>query len=111
MSEERKTVVLPSADEMLKRIKAIHDDDYMIERFYKPHLLPKAGRELVAEGVVLMLTLAIHDFASSGYPAMIVGILHGYVPLWIDALVDDKDVAEAAKALHQEAIDATKKDP
>jgi len=106
----KKVITLPNANEMMKRLRSVCDDGGMDERFYKAHLLPNAGRELVAEGIVLMLTLSIYDFISSGYPRIMESILHGYVPMWIDALVDDKEVAGAAKAFHQEAIDGTKKD-
>ena len=37
------------------------------------------------------------------------GILHMYVPQLIDALVDDKEVAEEAKSFHKEAMDASRK--
>lgn len=110
MSKQDKVVTLPSAEEIMSRLSKVEmgANDYMAERFY-PLIAHEAGRELVAQGVVMMLTLKIHDFMSSGYPPVMTGILHMYVPQLIDALVDDKDVAEEAKRFHQEAMDATRK--
>lgn len=110
MSKQDKVVTLPSAEEIMNRLKKVEmgANDYMAERFY-PLIAQEAGRELVAQGVVMMLTLKIHDFMSSGYPPIMTGILHMYVPQLIDALVDDKDVAEEAKRFHQKVMDATRK--
>lgn len=110
MSEQDKVVTLPSAEEIMSRLNKVEmgASDYMAKRFY-PLIAQEAGRELVAQGVVMMLTLKIHDFVSSGYPPVMSGILHMYVPQLIDALVDDKDVAEEAKRFHQEAMEATRK--
>ena len=102
-----KVVTLPSAEEIISRLRKVNDDDYMTERFYSK-IAQEAGRELVAPGIVLMFTLKIHDFVESGYPEVMASLLHMYVPHYIDALVDDPEVAEAAKAFHQEAVSATK---
>lgn len=101
-------ITLPDAEEIVARLKKAYNDSYMAERFY-PLIAQEAGRELVAQGVVLMLSLKIHDFVASGYPPVMTGILHMYVPQFIDALVDDKDVAEEAKRFHQEAMNTTRK--
>lgn len=93
--EERKVVVLPDREEIMKRLRAVYDDDYMAERFYSS-IAEEAGHELVAEGVVMMLTLKVYDFAE-GYPAPMGAVLSLYAPQFIDALVDDKEVAKAAK--------------
>jgi len=110
MSKQDKVVTLPSAEEIMSRLRKVDmgANDYMAERFY-PLIVQEAGRELVAQGVVMMLTLKIHDFMSSGYPPVMTGILHMYVPQLIDALVDDKEIAEEAKRFHQEAMDAARK--
>lgn len=99
-----KVVKLPNREEMLKRLLKVSDESHFQERFY-PILLQSAERELVAQGVVMMLTLAIHDYVQ-GMPPMMAGIVHMYVPQFIDALVDDKQVAEEAKAFHKEATNA-----
>lgn len=74
MPEKTKVVTLPSAEEIMARLKKVNDDDCMAERFY-PLIAWEAGREPVAEGVVMMLALKIHDFVSSGYPPVMTGHL------------------------------------
>ena len=64
----KKTVTLPDRDEMLKRLLKVSNDSHAQERFY-PILLQSAGRVLVAQGVVMMLALAIHDY-TEGMPPM-----------------------------------------
>jgi len=103
-----KVITLPDAKEIMNRLTKAYDDAYMAERFY-PLIAQEAGHELVAKGIVMMLTLKIHDFVASGYPPVMTGILHMYVPQFIDALVDDKDVAEESKRFHKEAMDSTRK--
>lgn len=102
-----KTIKLPSSEEIMKRLESVYNEAYMVERFY-PLIAQEAGRQLNAQGVVMMFTLKIHDFVASGYPPVMSNVLHGWVPLWVDALVDDKVVAEAAKRFHQEAINAAR---
>jgi len=110
MSKQDKVVTLPSAEEIMSRLKKVDmgAKEYMEERFF-PLICQEAGRELVAQDVVMMFTLKIYDFMQSGYPPVMTGILHMYVPQLIDALVDDKEVAEEAKRFHQEAMDTTRK--
>ena len=105
-----KVFTLPDVQEIMKRLQSLDmgANEYMAERFY-PLIAQEAGRELVAQGIVMMLTLKIYDFTASGYPPVMSNILHMYVPQFIDALVDDKEVAEEAKRFHQEAMDATRK--
>ncbi len=109
MSKEDKVVTLPSAEEIMSRLMKMDmgANDYMAERFY-PLIAQEAGRELVAQGIVMMLALKIYDFVSSGYPPVMSSILHLYVPQFIDALVDDKEIAEQAKQIHQEVMDAAR---
>jgi hypothetical protein len=110
MNKKDNVVILPNAEEIMNRLKKVNmgANDYMMERFY-PLIAQEAGRELVAQGVVMMLTLKIYDFMQSGYPPSMEGILHMYVPQLIDALVDDKEVAQEAKSFHKEAMNATRK--
>lgn len=105
---DKKSYTLPTAAEIVERLKKANDDAYLVETFY-PTIAKEAGRELIAEGIVMMFTLKIYDYQQSGYRPVIGSILQMQVPRFIDALVDDKEVAEAAKAFHQEAVDATHK--
>jgi hypothetical protein len=108
MAEQEPFIVLPEAEEIMRRLKTVNDDAYMASTFY-PLIAQAAGHELIAEGVVMMLTFKIHDYVSAGYPPLIGNLLHAVVPRYIDALVDNKEIAEKAKRFHQEAIDEVKK--
>lgn len=101
-----KVIVLPNAQEIMDRLKPVNTglDDYTYEKF-APLIAAEAGRALVAEGVVMMFVLKIHDFVQSGYPASMEVGLHMFVPMMIDALIDDKEVAERAKAFHKKGMD------
>jgi len=103
-----KTITLPGAQEIMDRLRKLDmgANDYMAEKFY-PLIAAEAEHELLAQGVVMMLAIKIHEFVDSGYPAFMETILHMYVPQIIDVLVDDQEVAEEAKRFHQAAIDAT----
>ena len=100
---DKKVITLPDRDEMLQRLLKVNDDRHVQERFY-PILLESAGQERTARGVVLMLTLAIHDYVE-GMPVMS-DHMHMLVPRFIEALVDDKEVAEQAESFLQETLEA-----
>jgi len=102
-----KVITLPNRDEMLERLLKVSNDSHKQQNFY-PILLKKAGQELVAQGVVLMLALAIHDYVE-GMPPVMVNLMYMEAPDLIDALVIDAETAEEAKSFLQEAISATKK--
>lgn len=97
-----KTITLPNRDEMLQRLLKVNDISHLQERFY-PILLKSAGQERVAQGVVLMLMLAIHDYIK-GMPKVMEGVMCMQAPQFIDALVEDHEVAEQAKQFLQESL-------
>ena len=105
MTVSKKVVTLPSKEEIMKRLRPVHDDAYMAERFLPLVAEKAAGKKLVAEGIVMMLSLAVADFVKSGYPPQMEGVLLLYMPMYIDALVDDKEVAKTAKNFFSEAMD------
>ena len=100
-----KVITLPNAQGIMERLQKVDmgANEYMAERFY-PMVSQEAGHELIAQGVVMMLTLKIHNFMTQGYPPAMEVIMQMYVPQFIDALVDDKEVAEAAKVFHKGAF-------
>lgn len=102
MSE--KTVTLPEKEEMLRRLVEVNDEPHFKERFY-PILLKSAGQERVAEGIVMMLSLAIHDYVV-GMPPIMANLMYMQAPRFIDALVSDPEVAEQAKSFLSEALAA-----
>jgi len=106
MDMQEKVVKLPGKPEIMKRLKGVNTatDEYMAERFY-PLIAEAANRELVANGVLLMFYLKIQDFMKDGgYPPMMGNLMHYKIPAWVDALIDDKDVAEEIKRLHKELM-------
>ena len=104
MSE--KVITLPNRDEMLERLVKVSDNSHLQERFY-PILLKQAGQERVAQGIVMMLALAIHDYVE-GMPPVMANLMYMQAPDFIDALVSDPETAKEAKGFLKEALSATK---
>jgi|GEM_PF-2271875 len=100
-----RTVTLPSEEEIMARLQELDlgENDYMAEEFY-PTIGKEAGRELNAWDIVEMFAEKIHNFVSSRRSPMIIGILHTHVPQFIDALVDDEEIARLAKNIHKELM-------
>lgn len=98
----RKTTTLPARDEMLCRLVGVHDNAHFQEHFY-PILLNKAGHELFPEGVGIMILLAIHDY-TVGMPLAATPMMYGLAPQYIDALVNDKELATRAKRFLKKAL-------
>ncbi|MEK7159761.1 MAG: hypothetical protein AAB766_04655 [Patescibacteria group bacterium] len=98
---DEKRFFLPDRETMLERLLKVNDDVYYREGFY-PLLLKHAGERKVAPGVVLLLTLAIHDF-TEGMPRVMVSLLHAQMPEFIDALIIDPKLAQDAKDFYSEA--------
>ena len=99
-----KKITLPNREEMLERLSKVCDIDHTRQKFF-PKLLQHAGEEKVAQGVVMILALAIHDY-TDGMPPMMSSLLYMSAPQYIDALVTDPEVAEEAKAFLNEALTA-----
>lgn len=99
-----KTITLPSKERMLERLIAVNDNTHLKERFY-PKLLREAGNQKVAMGVVLMIQLAIHDYAQ-GMPPSVAVAMQLMVDRLIDALVEDAGVAQEAKEFYKKAMAA-----
>lgn len=97
-----KIIILPDREEMLRRLVAVNDSSHYQERFY-PILLKQAGQERVAEGIVLMLSLAVHEY-TAGMHHQMANLLFMEVPDFIDALIDDKEAAEKTKVMWEEVL-------
>lgn len=99
-----KTTVLPKdAAEIVRRLTAVCDEHNVVEKIY-PTIAQHAGAELLPQGITVMFTLAAYDFGQE-YPPPMGTIIMKYVPRWIDALIDDKEVAEEAKKFLKQAED------
>jgi hypothetical protein len=99
---------LADKEEMLQRLNAVDDNAHFQERFY-PKLLRDAGTQKVPMGVIMMLTLAIHDY-SKGMPPMIAGMVSMRVPEYIDALIPDPKLAAEAKTLWAQIEESSKEE-
>jgi hypothetical protein len=103
MSE--KVITLPEAEEMKRRLLSVDDNSHMQQKFY-PILLKQAGQERVGMDVVMMLALAIHDY-TEGMPAIMSNMLYMRADEFVDALIEDEDVATEAKAQLKQALGQT----
>jgi len=99
-------IILPNKEEMLNRLIKANDNSHLQERFY-PILLKSAGKELVAQDIVMVLTLAIYDYVE-GMPTIMSNLMYMQADQFIDALVDDKKVAREAKDFFKKVIESTK---
>lgn len=104
MISELRKASLPNADEIIKRLKKVDAkmSDYFSEHFYPLIAQYCGGRMLTPSGVVLMLVQSINDFAKDA--PILAGVLYDRVPNYIDALVDDKEVAVQAKQEFAKAL-------
>lgn len=102
MTGKERVMTLPDKEEMLKRLIAVDDNDHLKERFY-PSLLGHASSAKVAVGICMIINCAIYDYCE-GMPEIMLAIMFMKAPAHIDALCDDKEIAEEAKAFLKEAI-------
>jgi len=89
-------ITLPDREEMLRRLRTVSANSDLSKRFY-PILLQHAEQNRVVVGIVMMFSVAVNDY-TTGMPTGVEMAVWNYVPAWIDALVDDQDVAAEAKA-------------
>jgi len=109
---EDKRITLPDEDELLRRLEGVGlEGPYTKDLF--PYIASNGGREMRAEGVPLMLVLSIHnyvedldvspDLSNTGQR-----VFHALLlPRLIDAIIDDEELAERAKKLYAERVEAT----
>lgn len=90
-------VVLPTREEMERRLIDVDDNAHLRERFY-PLLLASAGQERVAPGVALMMAFAIEQY-SKGMPPGMRRLMYLRAPEFVTALVDDQAVATTAQGI------------
>ena len=95
-----KTFTLPEAKEIVRRLSTVYDDE-LAQALYA-YIADRAGRPLFALGIVTMFAQGI-DTVSAGYAPVMKNIMQGFIPNWIDALVDDKEVAKEAKDYYEKA--------
>lgn len=104
-----KTIVMPSKEEMMTRLKLVHSEKHVVERLY-PEFLNLAEAKATGSGVVLSLSLSIGDYCKGlGNASMVEDILFQYIPNWIIALIDDKEVLKEAQDFWNSALARAKK--
>ncbi|OGZ79399.1 MAG: hypothetical protein A2528_03795 [Candidatus Staskawiczbacteria bacterium RIFOXYD2_FULL_37_9] len=97
-------LLMEKTDPNLARFKARRDDHPWRIKFY-PLLLKHAGEELYAEGVVMMLQIAIADYEEIiKSPEFLRDAMHCHIPALIDAMVGDSDIAQDAKNFWQAVL-------
>lgn len=89
-----KTIELPDLDEMRRRLETVVLDNHGRQNFV-PRLLENAGRQLVGQGVVMMIQLAIYDY-TKGMPPIMSAMMQVQVKDLVIALVDDDEVKKDA---------------
>lgn len=105
-SQHQKTVTFPGTEEIEQRLEAAHDDEHFIRDLYPIIAKKLAGVRRNGPGVVTTLALAIHDYGKD-YPPMMSALAMQAVSIFIDALVDDKEVVQEAKDFFKEAMQKT----
>lgn len=102
---DEKVISLPDdPQEIMAHLITVSDENTIVERLY-PKIAKNAGREVLPQGIVMMFTLSVYDYAQQ-YPPMVGNAVRLFIPSWIDALIDDKEAAEAAKAFLKKTEDA-----
>lgn len=102
--QTEKTVQLPSdPEDIIRRLSSVNDENNIVEKLY-PEIASYAGLELLPMGFAMMIMLAAYNFGLQ-YPPPMGSIVLQFIPLWIDALVDDKEGAETAKQYLKQAED------
>ncbi len=87
-------VTLPSKEVLHERLLQVDEDIHFQMHLY-PKILKSAGQQKTAMGVVLLLRIAINEYAG-GAPLIEASMLVR-MPEFIDALVIDKGVIKEAK--------------
>lgn len=97
-------MILPNKEEMLKRLITVDDNSHLQQKFY-PLLLRYADSKKVAEGIVQMLNSSIIEYCKD-MPDAVYAVMLLKTDDYIDALCDDREIAEKAKAFLKEVIGA-----
>jgi len=77
-------ITLPGADEIVARLRTVIDEPHAAEKLY-PQVARRAGDRLTVNGLELMLTLAIHDYAK-GYSPAVAATMYVALPDFIRVL-------------------------
>jgi len=95
-SIDQRVFTLPDQNTMLIRLLNVNDESHLRNNFY-PLILKHAGSSKVPAGVVMILTLAIHDY-TDGMPAAMSAVLLMQVDDFVDAICGKRNKAAAERA-------------
>lgn len=105
----KRTTVLPDQEKMLEKLKKVSKDQLFQERFY-PLLIKHAGKVKNDSDAYAMFHKAINE-ASRHKASLFFVRLYQDMPKFVDAIVNDKKVAERTKAILRENLTlCTKRD-
>lgn len=96
---KKTTFTLPDRIEIVERLKKVDGNLFLAKTFYTT-IAQSAAQEFHPEGFVMMILTKIDQY--SKYQPVDVASLKMKIPSYIDALVDDKEMAQAAKIFYQE---------
>jgi hypothetical protein len=90
-----KTVIIPDAEELTRRLIGIDNEPHMIEHFY-PKLMSLAGTERAGGGIVTGLVLAVNDY-TEGMPPFMAQVMFMKVHQFLGAFTDNPEVLKEAR--------------
>lgn len=95
---------LPNAEEIQKRLKSVTNDPGLINDFYFKIATKAGDKDFTAKGLAEVLVGQIYSFSTEPQPKKLIlnnpfynECIDKYMHQFIDALVDNKKIAEAAK--------------
>lgn len=87
MADDR--IALPSAEEMLKRLRSVMDEPHAVANLY-PKITAHAGQRKAREGVEMLVLLAIYDYAGA-YPEAVAAALQVALPRFVSVLTEGQE--------------------
>jgi hypothetical protein len=99
----KKTIVLPQREEMFTRLNEVDLDNYAKDKFF-PLLLKEAGNKKVPMGVIILIMLAIHDYADDLGLPFAGDLIMPKVPEIIKALITDEEIQKETLAFYEEVV-------
>lgn len=97
-----KKVKMPEHEQMMQMLIGINDDPHPVQRLYPSICRTLAGQEKAGAGVVVGLTLAVHDYCQN-MPSVVSSVFYNNIPLYVGAIVPDEEVRRDAIAFYEHA--------
>lgn len=97
MNEE--ACVLPDREVMLECLLRVSNQRHLVEYLY-PRFLTHAGRDMLPEGVVMLIALDLHDYLKDQPPTLAV-VLQVFIPMFVRAMSPNEQFADAAISFYR----------